>query len=134
MSRIKGITVTLYNKIQSGTDGFGDPIYADGGDAYSSHVDKGQADYMLVDTELAVNVDDVLVYPSTSTEILETINLYGRKAVYTMAIPKGDTNDWENKRVSFFGQEWKTFGIPTEGIDANIPLRWNKKVMVERYE
>ena len=109
---IKGITVTLYNKTLDSTDGFGDPVY----------------------TETAVNVDDVLVYPASSTEILETTNLYGKKAVYTLAIPKGDTHEWEDKRVSFFGKEWHTFGIPTQGIEENIPLRWNMKVMVERYE
>lgn len=109
---IKGITVTLYNKTQTSTDSFGDPVY----------------------TETPVDVDDVLVYPSTGTEILETTNLYGKKAVYTMAIPKGDTHDWEDQKVSFFGETWRTFGVPTQGIDDNIPLRWNMKVMVERYE
>ena len=132
MSRIKGITVTLYNKIQSGTDGFGDPIYVEGSDAYSSQVGTGQADYMLVDTELAVNVDDVLVYPSSSTEVLETINLYGRKAVYTMAIPKGDTHKWEDTEVEFFGFRWKTIGFSSIGIEDMIPLDWNRKVLVER--
>ena len=112
MAKIKGITVTLYDKTATSTDAFGDPVY----------------------TETAQSVEDVLVYPSTSTEILETINLYGKKAVYTLAIPKGDTNDWQDKKVSFFGQDWQTFGIPTLGIEANIPLRWNMKVMVERYE
>ena len=58
---INGITVTLYTKTKTGTDGFGDPVY----------------------TETAVEVDDVLVYPSTGTEILETVNLYGKKAVYS---------------------------------------------------
>lgn len=109
---ITGITVTLYEKTQTGTDDFGDPVY----------------------TEKTVDVNDVLVYPSTGAEVLETVNLYGKKAVYTMAIPKGDTHDWEDQKVSFFGKTWKTFGIPTEGIEANIPLRWNKKVTVERYE
>lgn len=111
MAKIKGITVTLYNKTQTGTDGFGDPVYQ----------------------EIAVDVDNVLVYPTSSTEVLETTNLYGKKAVYTLAIPKGDAHDWEDKRVSFFGEDWHTFGIPTKGIEDNIPLDWNTKVMVERY-
>ena len=112
MTKIKGITVTLYDKTATGTDGFGDPVY----------------------TETAQSVDDVLVYPSTSTEILETVNLYGKKAVYTLAIPKGDTHNWQDRRVTFFGKDWHTFGIPQQGIEENIPLRWNMKVMVERYE
>lgn len=112
MAKIEGITVTLHDKIQTGTDGFDEPIY----------------------TEVPIPISDVLVYPSSGTEILETVNLYGKKAVYTLAIPKGDTHDWENKKVTFFGKDWHTFGIPTKGIDENIPLRWNTKVMVERYE
>lgn len=112
MGSIKGITVTLYEQTQTGTDAFNDPIY----------------------TETAINVDNVLVYPSTQTEILETVNLYGRKAVYTLGIPKGDTHNWENCRIDFFGQSWRSFGIPSQGIEDMIPLDWNMKVTVERYE
>lgn len=112
MGSIKGITVTLYEQTQTGTDAFNDPIY----------------------TETAINVDNVLVYPSTQTEILETVNLYGRKAVYTLGIPKGDIHDWENRRIDFFGQSWRSFGIPSQGIEDMIPLDWNMKVTVERYE
>lgn len=112
MVSIKGITVTLYEQTQTGTDAFNDPIY----------------------TETAINVDNVLVYPSTQTEILETVNLYGRKAVYTLGIPKGDTHNWENRRIDFFGQSWRSFGIPSQGIEDMIPLDWNMKVTVERYE
>jgi len=51
-----------------------------------------------------------------------------------LAIPKGDTNDWENQEVRFFGERWRVIGMPLQGIDELIPLDWNKKVMVERYE
>lgn len=114
MGRIrgKGITVTLYTVVQSGVDPFNEPIY----------------------TEQAVEVPNVLVAPSTSDDIVDTLNLYGRKAVYTLGIPKGDMNDWENRKVSFFGQDFHVIGIPLEGIEDLIPLDWNKKVMVERYE
>lgn len=108
---MRGITVTLYERTQVGTDAFHAPVYE----------------------ETPVEVENVLVAPASTTEILDTVNLYGRKAVYTMAIPKGDTHDWENRRVSFFGADWRTFGIPTEGVEELIPLSWNKKVMVERY-
>lgn len=109
---MRGITVTLYEQTQTGTDEFNAPVF----------------------DESPVEVENVLVAPASAAEILDTVNLYGRKAVYTLAIPKGDIHDWENKRVSFFGADWRTFGIPTEGIEALIPLSWNKKVMVERYE
>ena len=107
-----GITVTLYDVTLTGTNEFNEPIY----------------------TETPVQVNNVLVAPTSTQEILDSINLYGRKAVYTLAIPKGDTHEWENRKVSFFGKDFRVFGIPTEGIDENIPLAWNKKVTVEVYE
>lgn len=109
---MQGIQVILYNATQSGTNSFGEPIY----------------------TETAVTVDNVLVAPASASEILDAVNLYGRKAIYTLGIPKGDTHDWENRKVKFFDEDWRVFGIPLEGIDDLVPTPWNKKVMVERYE
>lgn len=112
-NKIRGITVTLYEPVgTTGVDPFGAPEYI----------------------EAPVQIDNVLVAPANSQEITDAINLYGRKAVYTMAIPKGDTHDWENRRVSFLGEDYRVFGIPLEGIACDIPLAWNKKVMVERFE
>ena len=110
--KLKGIKITLIDKQQTSTDPFGKPIYSD----------------------VEIEVSDVLVAPTKSEEVLNTQNLTGRIAVYTLAIPKGNTNDWENKEVRFFGERWRVFGIPLEGIEEMIPLRWNKKVTVERYE
>lgn len=113
MGRISGITVALYEQTQTGTDDFNKPIY----------------------TETSVDIDNVLVAPVSSTELLETFNLTGRKAVYQLGIPKGDTHDWSaGKKVRFFDADWRIIAIPTEGIDSMIPLDWNRKVQVERYE
>ena len=112
MGKIKGIDVTLYEKVQAGTDDFNKEIF--------------------IETETTVK--NVLVAPASAQETLDAINLYGKKATYTLAIPKGDTHDWEDCRVSFFGEDWHVFGIPLEGIECDIPLEWNKKVTVERYE
>ena len=71
MGRLRGITVTLYEKTQTGTDAFNRPVY----------------------TETAVSVDNVLVSPTSTSETLDTVNLTGKKAVYTLAIPKGDAHD-----------------------------------------
>ena len=105
-------TVTLYEKKANGADGFNKTIWK----------------------ETAVEIPGVLYAPSSSQEILDGVNLYGKKAVYTLAIPKGDTHNWEDCKVSFLGQNWHVFGIPLEGIEENIPLAWNKKVTVERYD
>lgn len=112
MSKIKGIQIILVDKIQTGSDPFGKPIYNDA----------------------EIPVENVLVSPTSSDDVVNQQNLTGRKAVYTLAIPKGDMHNWENKEVKFFNQRWRTFGIPLEGIEDLIPLDWNKKVMVERYE
>lgn len=109
---IKGITVTLYEKAETGQDPFGHPIY----------------------DETPVEVENVLVAPASTTEILDTINLIGKKAVYNIAIPKGDTHTWLDNRVDFFGESWRVIGFPQRGIEDNIPLDWNEKWMVERYE
>lgn len=112
MSVIKGIPVVLYTKVANGYDEFNKQKW----------------------TETAVTVNNVLVGEPSHSEILDTINLHGRRAQYTLAIPKTDNHDWENAKVSFFGQNWRTFGIPVQGIADNIPLDWNRKVWVERYE
>ena len=108
---IKGIEITLYDKTQTGTDDFGAPVY----------------------TESEIKVANVLVGEPSSDDIISSNELYGRKVAYTLAIPKGDTNKWVDREVSFFGQRFRTIGEPTEGIEENIPLYWNKKVKVERY-
>lgn len=109
---LKGITVTLISKNKAGTDPFGAPVYV------LSEVD----------------VENVLVAPVSSDDAINQLNLTGRKAVYTLAIPKGDANVWEGQEVRFFNERWRVVGIPTQGIEDMIPLSWNKKVQVERYE
>ena len=112
MSMINGITVTLYEKTQTGADPFNNPVFAD----------------------VPVNVDNVLVYPTEDKDVVDTLQLYGKKAVYEICIPKGDTHTWEDCRVDFFGESFRVFGAGKEYIDSNVPLNWNKKYKVERYE
>ena len=111
-SLIKGITVVLFKTVQTGVDAFNAPIFA----------------------ETPVEVENVLVSPVSAESVMEGIQLYGKKAVYELCIPKGDTHNWKDKKVRFFGQDFRSFGIPKEYIEANLPLDWNKKVQVARYE
>lgn len=83
--------------------------------------------------ETTVTVSGCLYAPVSTEDVLNTLNLTGKTAVYQLAIPKGDANNWENATVEFLGQKWRTIGIPEEGIGGNIPLKWNRKVKVERY-
>ncbi len=107
--RLKGIPVTLLERVQTGVDGFNRPIY----------------------TETPVTVENVLVAPLSDEEILDTLNLTGRRAKYQLGIPKTDTHVWEGKKIKMFGETWRVIGKPTQGIDDLIPLEWNKKVKVE---
>ncbi len=112
MTRIKGITVTLIDRVEVEKDLFGHPVYE----------------------EKEIAVKNVLVIPVSTDDIVNSLELEGKKAVYILGIPKGDTNNWENREIRFFDQRFKSFGKVTQGIDHLIPLDWNKKVQVEVYE
>lgn len=108
---IKGIEVILIDKVEVGKDPFGSPIFEN----------------------KEIKIENVLVTPSTSDDVVASENLFGKKAVYTLAIPKEDNHIWEDREVRFFNQTFRTIGFATQGIDELIPLCWNKKIMVERY-
>lgn len=111
---IKGITVQLVVKTANGTDALNHTIYKTS----------------------VIDVDDVLVGQPSQEEITNTLSLYGKLAKYTLAIPKGDENTWVDTEVILpapFSGKFKTIGFPIAGIEANIPLRWNKKVLIEQY-
>lgn len=109
-SLIKGTTVVLYDKVLTGTDEFGRAVYE----------------------ETSVEVENVLIGEPTGTEVTDTANINGKKAVYTLGIPKSDANTWEDRDVEFFGERWHTFGYSTAGMEDLIPLDWNRKVQVFR--
>lgn len=110
-SLIKGITVTLYERTQTGVDGFNHPLY----------------------DEVPIEVENVLVSPADTQDIIDELQLSGKKLEYLLCIPKGDGHIWEDRVVEFFGQKWKTFGFPQTWIPTMVPLDWNTKVKVERY-
>ena len=112
MGKIHGIQITLIDKQVVSVDPFGSPVVKD----------------------VEILVDNVLVAPATTEDVTNQMSLTGKKISYTIGIPKGDLHDWEEKEVRFFGKRWKTVGLPLEGIESMMPLEWNKKVMVERYE
>ena len=109
---MRGVTIILYDKVQTGVDAFNRPVYED----------------------VATTVDNVLIGEPTTEDIINELNLAGKHLAYTLAIPKGDTHEWNDRKVEFFGEVFRTYGEPTQGIEHLIPLSWNKKVKVERYE
>lgn len=77
------VSVTLINKIQRMVDG--QPVYDD-------------TDRPIYDTS-EKTVSGVLVGMPESEEVLTEVNMSGRTIAYTLAIPKGDSNDWVNAEV-----------------------------------
>lgn len=111
MAFLEGIPVILHDKVQTGTDAFKAPVFE----------------------ETAVVVENVLVCPVSTDGIVGDNQPEGKRAVYELCIPKENTNVWEDRVVEFFGQRWKTFGIPLQWQESLIPGPWNRKVKVERY-
>lgn len=107
---LRGITVTLHTEVESGKDELNRTVY----------------------TQTEVKVDNVLVGSPSEQEITDVMNLTGRKVIYVLGIPKGDTNNWTDKEVTFFGETFRTIGSPVQGIEAMIPMEWNRKVRCER--
>ena len=108
---MKGMTVGLVVKTQTGTDPFGAPIYS----------------------ETIEDINDVLVGQPSSEDVLSTLDLTGKRIAFVLGIPKGDTHIWEDTDVIIWGERYRTIGYPETGIQANIPLRWGQNVKVERY-
>lgn len=109
---MRGIKILLLQKTKTGVDDFSAPVFS----------------------ESWVEVDDVLIGEPVASDIIDDLKLYGKKLAYTLAIPKKDTHEWIDTEVKFWNQKFRTYGKPTQGIDENIPGRWNKKVKVELYE
>lgn len=116
MVTLHGVTVQLIQKAETGeTDGFGHPVCS----------------------ETTVRVANVLVAPVSGQEIPENLSLEGRKVVYQLGVPKGDNHNWEDTKVILpapFSGTYRTVGMSAVGIEDMIPLSWNRKVLVERYE
>lgn len=113
-AQIRGITITLMDKVQTGTDALGDPVWE----------------------ESPVTIDNVLVAPASSQEVLDIQTLTGKKAVYNLAIPKGDAHTWEDRNVVLpapFAGTYHTIAYVQAGIEELVPLDWNRKISVERY-
>lgn len=112
---IKGVTITLKKKIRSGADGFNRPVYS----------------------TTDISVDNVLVGQPSSDDISNAQIMYGKTIAYTLYIPKGDTNVWEDTTVVLpepFSGTYHTVGYPEAYIPANIPpgISWNKRISIER--
>lgn len=114
MGKIHGITITLLSKTQTGVNALGEPVY----------------------TIVPIQVNNVIVAPATSQEILDIQTLTGKKITLNLGIPKGDTNVWEDRDVVLpapFDGTYHTVAYMQTGITDLVPLDWDKKIAVEKY-
>ena len=74
---MRGTTVILYEETVTGQDPFGVDIIE----------------------ETPVEVKNVLIGEPSTDDITSSVELYGKQIKYVLAIPKGDTHDWMDKRV-----------------------------------
>jgi hypothetical protein len=109
---ITGQTVKLHERTYDGEDPFGAPLF----------------------TETIKDVENVLISPTSDEDIVSELQMYGKHSVYTLSIPKGDNNNWEDSVIEFFGKTWRSFGPTRQYQEELVPLSWNKKVKVELYE
>ena len=109
---MKGVPVILHVKTQTGVDALNNPVFSNE----------------------TVTVENVLIGEPDTTDITSSNELYGKRIAYMLGIPKGDTHNWEDTEVEFFGWKYRTFGKTIEGIEENIPTPWHKKVRVELFE
>lgn len=112
MRGIQGVTVTLYERALTGYDALRNPVYG----------------------ETAVTVENVLAGLPSTEDVTDSVSLYGKRLDYMLGIPKGDAHDWKDARITIFGRDFRAFGDVIEGIEANVPGRWHKKVRVARLE
>lgn len=115
MIRIKGIPVEVEVRTRAGTDALNAPVYA--------------ARWEVV--------ENVLVGQPTSAANATETDLPGRAETLELAIPKGDAHVWTDTRVRLpapWSGVYRTVGFPKYGIEENVPLCWNAKVTVERYD
>lgn len=108
----KGETIFLVQKIETGKDGFNRPIYK----------------------EETVPIENCLYMPASSQEQVDSLNMTGRKILYTVSIPKGDNHIWEDQIIMIKGRKYHVCTPVEETIDHLTPLSWNKKFRVEAYE
>ena len=109
---LKGITIQLFVRGEI-TDPFGAPEIADG------HW---------------IDVDNVLYGEPSTEDVTNTLNLYGKRVAYVLAIPKGDTHKWTDTLVRLPDGVYRNIRFPTHGIDELMQLAWNMKVKGEGYD
>ena len=112
MAGLHGVTVKLYNRAVVTYDELNAPVYS------------------FTCTE----VDNVLPGQPSTSDIVESVDLSGKRADCVLGIPKGDTHTWADAIVEVWpGEFYETIGWPMTGVQDLIPLQWDRNVRAARY-
>lgn len=111
MGVIKGRSVLLTEKSQTGTDALGAPVYE----------------------ERLIEVENVIIEPASNEAVTNDYTISGKRLAYVLHIPKDDNHVWTDTKVHFYGKTFKTYGDVLTYDERLTPLDWNKKVKVELY-
>jgi hypothetical protein len=87
-------------------------------------------------TPVPVTIDNVVVGQPSSEDVFNEMNLSGKRVAYNLCIPAGDTHNWKDAVVEFYGKKFRTIGEPTQYMDGFMgkDFPWNKQIKVEAYE
>lgn len=105
-------SVKLYEQEVTGTDPFGRETH----------------------TAVVTTVPNVLWILSIGEAVTEELSPSGKRQAGTICIPKGDTHVWTDRKVEIDGELFHTYGEVERGMDDLLPLSWNGKIKVERYD
>lgn len=97
----------------------------------STHLDEyGQR---LSNTAQYLEVDDVLVHPSSTTDVLSSVRDEGVQTLVTFHFPKTFAAEICGATiVRANGAEYQVVGSPERYQEQNTPTRWNMSVQAKR--
>ena len=105
-----GMTLDFKKRVQSGTDGFNNPVYS----------------------EETISIADCLIAPATEpVDRVESAALDRNATVVRIHLPKSDDRDVSNSDLTYDGETFRVIGRPVKFMDANTPTRWNRYMRAE---
>ena len=107
---LRGETVVVSYREQTGVDAFHSPVYKD----------------------VEMDVDNVLVEPGEAADVIESVRPDGTEVNYTLRFPKTfkEASKLENGKVKVRGQVIKIIGHPDYLDPEMCPTDWNMTVKV----
>lgn len=81
-----------------------------------------------------ISVDDVLVVPGSTKNLIDSNRQFGSRVVYTLHFPKVFNGSLRGSLVEVRGEQFRVIGDPKPYQTWNCPTRWNMPVEVENVE